>query len=142
MEDCLEVGVGGVEEVGGVVAAVVVGSFAGSAVVAAASGESGGVEVGDGLLVADAEGEVEVRGGRSLQEGEGRAFGGELEAVAEVTRPQADGWRDCRVEALDWLEVGDADPEVVDEAVRSVRRGVTDCLDAVAVVVADDRRRG
>jgi hypothetical protein len=138
MEDCFDVVGVGVEEVGAVVAGVVVGPFAGCAVVSAAGGEAEAVEVADRFLVVDADREVEVLGGWPGEDGEGAGLGDQLQPLAQVAGLESDGRRDAGVEALAVHQVCNADPEVVDRAALGADFFVVDGLDAVVVVVAEE----
>ena len=110
--DGLDVGPVRVEDVGGVVARVVV-AFAGRAVVPTARRERRGVEAAHGALVLGLEREMQALGRRPV--------GGDEELVGEeVALPRDDlaAERAERrlVEAPAPFEVGDAEVDVVDEA--------------------------
>src|SRR5687768_9282094 len=127
-----------VEHEGGVIARVVDGSLAGGAVVAVAGRGGVAMEAVDRLVVRRREREMDVLG-RALagDDREGSADARELRPVAELAADAETGrGPDRLVEARRGVDVGDADPEVVDVPALA-QRPVVDGLDAVPVRVQE-----
>ena len=121
--DDLDVVPVGVQHERAVVARVVDGALARTAVVLVARGERGGVERPDGRVVSCRERDVDVLRERPVVMDEREAVGraGELHAAGLVGRQAESRVRgDRRVEALGRRGVADADPEVVHVARRRV----------------------
>ena len=118
--DDLDVVPVGVQDERAVVARVVDGALAGTAVVLVARGERGGVERPHGRVVLRREREVDVLRERPLvvDQREAEVLADHLDVVRLVHADPQPGVRgDRRVEALGRGGVADADPEVVDAAV-------------------------
>src|ERR671934_17345 len=119
----------GVEDKRAVVAGVVEGALAGTAVVLVARGERGGVERPHGRVVLRREREVDVLGERPpvADEREAVVRAGEPHAVGLVVGQAEPGVRgDRRVEAPGDLRVADADPQVVEHPGEATVAGILD----------------
>src|ERR671918_561108 len=129
----------GVENVGAVVAGAIARALSRRAVVTVAGGERATVELARRRGVRNRKGEVDVLARLPAHQRERAAAGGDVEALLQlVPDAQPEDRRDRLVEALRRLEVGDADPEVVDDVLALARATVVDSLGAAAVRVEEE----
>jgi hypothetical protein len=109
------------------------------AVVTVAGGERATVELARRRGVRNRKGEVDVLARLPAHQRERAAACGDVEALLElVADAQPENRRDRLVEALRRLEVGDADPEMVDDVLALASATVVDGLGAVAVRVEEE----